>query len=409
MNESLFISLRRVLPLAVLGLSLMGCSSYDDAEAPPMVEENEDVQIEAVDLSSDNTRTTYGTALETFSVYAYKAAGAQADNVLYKKVSGAWTVESGTFRWPANTVLMNLYAMSPSSANLTNINFSMAGPCTFDREVENVDPTMTKVASRISISKKSTGGKIQLSFANALGTLKTTAVNRIDKVTVIISEIKFHNIANLGRFTFDASTISKGTWELLKSNHEVYVEGTDNYKDVPVATYGQPVDEPVTLASNKYLSIIKEEMFIMPQTVKAWVPTKDADGNYMDDENNSIYTADQNHLAYIEVKCRIIGKDDLDNDYYMCGWSDEDNAADPDNKPKFESVYFPYNSAKYKFTFNKSTTYKLDFMDPLNSLGGPYKGHTGMDEFITNEWIEVQGDDVDDWTDDENGTIQIEM
>ena len=405
MNESLFLSLRRVLPLAVLGLSLVGCSSYDDAVA-----ENEDVQIEAVDLSADNTtRATYGTTLESFSIYAYKEAGTQAENVLYSNASGSWKTVSGNFKWPASSVLMNLYAISPSSANLTNIHLSMAGPSTFDREVENTDQTMTKIGSRINISKKSTKGTIQLAFVNALGTLKVTAVNRIANVTVEIGAITFHNIATYGRFTFNAAKESNGTWELLKTGGNVYVAGTDSYTAVPVANYGQTLETAVTLLTNKYVSIINEQMFIMPQTVKAWEPTMDTDGNYEDDADNSIYTADANHLAYIEVKCRIIGKDDYDNDYCLCGYSDEENAADPVNCPKYESVYFPYNYAKYKFSFNKSTTYKLDFMDPLNALGGPYKGHTGMEEFITTEWVEIQGDDVDDWTDDDNGTVEIDM
>lgn len=410
---------------------LAGCTEPADVADSQLSPSDAGIKLVPVPYGSDGvTRVSSANSwddLSSFSAFAYcrtwnkKAKKVKDPNVslitghedtgsrYYRLENGSWE-NDGYILWQLGDTT-SVFFLSPDVEKFSNIQFSMPGPQTFDREVENTDQVLTKVGSLLNFAPQA-NTTYTIPSGNPLSPFSISLRNGMKNVRVTVQSITLHNIISKGRFTFSTTVNGYGTWQPLKADGTLWADGTDARTALVTADYscegrdadGNVSERDLKLTVKGSVPLRADNVpcfYIMQNEIKSWEPSG------VNDLANSTRQADMNALAYFEVKCRIIDTDDDGNDVYLVGWSDERNEQDPDRFPKYESIYLPYDlsNPNYQPQFNVQIPYVMTFAQGAmyNNLGGLITDHNGsMENFINAEWIDFENgdDDVDTWTDD---------
>jgi hypothetical protein len=206
---------------------------------------------------------------------------------------------------------------------------------------------------------------------------------------VYVSKVIMHNMKQKGRFNYNATKETTGTWTLDDDSYANYAQ---ELQEAKLVTNGQT--DPTEIVDSFFV--------VLPQSPEKWAWA--AKGKEDAGPEDAISVADADHKCYVELKCQITATVG-DQTYYVWG------SKDGTERPKYESIYLPYNgrNASPKFaTTGASGVYKINIAETtaLDEYGKPIKpkettgGAMFRDaEFITVSTADEDGNDnVDDWT-----------
>lgn len=422
-----------VLAVMLAASLLTGCteSLSDDAVAASSDRVSDVVRVNPID--GGNTVTTRATdswnEFTRFSMFGYfrsykrgrlananeplLAEAYQESGSQYVRLeNGSWDSD-GNLNWHGQDTT-SMFAISPGLDAIKHLTIA-SDPRTFDLDASPDNQVLVKVGSRLNIVRPESGS-MDMTFNNVLSPFRLSIGNKLKKTRVIVSSVTLHNLISKGCFTFSTTEEARGSVQPLKTDGTLWNSETDGRGLLLTSSYQRDAEDadgtpaPIEVKTRGSSPITQSPVaFVLPQTVMSWVPTGTNDAS-----NTTKRWADPNALAYFEVKCRIIETLDDGSEKYVVGWPDEKNAQNPDYYPKYESVYFPYDSnPNYQPRFNYIVPYVLYFSENAiyNEYGGIITDHDGaLTNFENADWIEMEGDDenVDDW-DDSGTSVDLDM
>ena len=209
-------------------------------------------------------------------------------NVSFTKINGVWT--GGGFNWNTDDGATSFCCISPSfticsGSARTRMKFANRY---FDYTLDPDNPQDFRVGVTWEVTKNSTNSIISPTMVPALSHIHFSVTNGLLE-TVTISDVIIHNFASTGRFTYSAGVPSNKDWTI--GDPTVVANFRENFEPQRMETLDDRVFVP---GEDSYVAFI-------PQTPTFWDPSKL--------EDKSIAYADENKLAYIEVKCKIVNSD----------------------------------------------------------------------------------------------------
>ena len=322
--------------------------------------------VEIIPVFPDyESRAKVSDILTEFYVSAYSGSAMRAKNVKYLYDGTAWKASS-VISWPGKNTKISFWALSQPFANADSISDLVfkSSDQNFVYGIDSVKPKNLIFGSYLNTTKAISGGSVRISFYGALAYPTFKCKQLVTDATLIIDEIIVHNLRTSGKFTYNKTKSSAGTW----------ANGNDYY-----GSFSQKLKTPVSLPyhASKSTTITDTCWTWIPQAPVKWATTAT--------NPVPISEADAKHQSYVEFKCKI----SLNGSYVWGGTS----AAE------FESIYFPFS------TNFKSTTYKtaivLNFKQGAVFFadGTPWEPRSG-DEFTLAEWRNATVD-VDPWEEEE--------
>ena len=358
------------------------------------------VRVIVNDLSEHATRALHE-SLSQFSETVLNARGGYATNAnfLYKNPNAEGWITSNAWTIPKSGNL-TAYAVSPTFDILDEYLFNKS-----DRYFDYTTPvkenqTVVKIGSKLNFTSNTIAEEdgLIINFSNATAFLVVRATNKLQlklknseekiPVQVYVKTVIMHNLKTKGRFTFNASKETDGSWTL---DDGIYSNFTQDLQEAVLVTNGQtdPTD------------ILDSALVVLPQSPENWAWA--AKGKEDAGPEDAVSVANTNHKCYVELKCQITATID-GNTYYVWG------SADGVERSKYETIYLPYNgrlaSPKY-IAVGATGVYKINIAETtaLDENGKPIKpkesalGDQSRDaEFVNFSTADDDGNDnVDDW------------
>lgn len=238
----------------------------------------------------------------TGDIFMGDASGEDGIQIKHNGTGWVYANPSELAYWP--TYSLDFYAINPSTQNFAqgtngylsyaiNSNKQTITYITVDEFHEN-----SGVGKNIDVmyatakgkTKGSNFGVVELNFKHTLSQVLFNAKVQQASMKVTIKEMKIHNFAVGGTFTFPAENEdpTQNNWEVNKAKTVYTIK--ENGTDIVVNSTETPVD--ITDASNP--------MLFVPQTLTAWVTTAGAPMSKEDADK-----AENGFQSYLEVICTI--------------------------------------------------------------------------------------------------------
>lgn len=309
------------------------------------------------------SRASISSVLQEFYINAVSGSTNKGRNIKYSWNGTAWN-SSSTVLWPGPDVAISFWALSQAFSNGDSISSlrMTSKDQYFTYAIDSLAPRDLIYGSTLNTTYNKAGGAVRINFYGALAYPYLKCKNGIENVTLIIKEVIVHNLSRAGKFTFNKTVNSSGTWTAINNI-------TGSFKQV--------LETPITIPPDASASIQITDSW-------KWIPQKPTKWTTTDAVPVPIATADELHHSYVELKCQMIM-----NGGYVWGGAGGD--------AEYESVYIPFGSNFRTANYKNAIT--LTFTGGYMSDGKPVELRSA-DSFTLAEWVK-EDVLVDPWEEEE--------
>lgn len=292
-------------------------------------------------------------------------------NIKYKDSKWDYANASDLRYWP--TEALDFYAFNPGTVdndmvpfynwNVSSSSQKISYTC-IDEHGSGTHANYDVMYAIAKGQKKDTNnGTVKFTFKHILSQVVFKAKTQYENMQVNIKEIKIHNIKFAGVFTLPTAIDGTGSWE---SSNLALPFALTVVKDANI-----------TVNSNTTATDIstKTPMLNIPQTLTAWVVSKDT---------KTKKAADDAKQCYLEITCKIKQKD-----VYLFG-----------SEAEYKTLYVPFGTTWQQ---GKRHIYTLIFGGGYDDQGNPILKPINFDAEVDDAWANADATA----TATENGDVKL--
>lgn len=324
--------MKKILLVALAAITLASCAKNEVVE----LNEGNAISFRAWTANAGRAEVMTTGEIAEFKTWGYVQGNANAyfNGVEVTKTGSTWDYAPHKF-WPAESVLIDFYSVSPMATNCA---------MTLDSHTIPAYAVNADVASQIDLLYAVNIGEhrqdpvkaVQVKFDHALSQIHFAAKSTNPQLQVDIKAVSIANINSVGTFTFPttsttidiAANAAQGNWTALGTK-VTYNTGMNAADPIEVPLTGSPVVLTDATAGRPLL---------IPQKVAEWAPATDA-------ENTA-------KGAYFIVKCSV---QDVSSQVYL--WGDASTYVDV--AIPFTADWQPGMSYLYTFVFGEGAGYEV--------------------------------------------------